>query len=250
MKAIVLAAGYAERLYPLTKDRPKPLLPIGARPILSHILSKILASNEIDETYVVTNNKFYLQFCDWAKREGFEDHCVIVNDGTLEKDKRLGAIGDIQFVLDIYPVEGDVLILAGDNLFEFCLEDFLNLFKERGSSVACFDVQDKEAARRYGVLELDEAGKIIQFLEKPSHPPTSLISTGVYAYTASDLVQVAEYLKVGGNPDQPGHFLKWLSERKDVFGYVIQGRWFDIGDLESYQKADEIYKNTILKEKI
>lgn len=242
MKAIILAAGYAKRLYPLTVDRPKPLLPIGGRPILDHLLSKIQNLKDVDQIYIVTNAKFYNQFCDWAKEERFKS-CIILNDGTLENDRRLGAIGDIQFVLRSEKILDDVLILAGDNLFEFDLAEFLHFFSEKGTSVACYELENIELGSQYGVLQLDEQGQILKFLEKPAQPPSRLISTGVYGYTRSDLEQMNVYLSEGGNPDAPGHFLEWLSGRKPIYGFVIPGRWFDIGDLESYHQADEIYKN-------
>ena len=246
MKAIILAAGYAKRLYPLTLNKPKPLLLVGGQPILNHLLSKIEDVEEIDEIYIVTNAKFYDQFCDWAKNEGNES-CVILNDGTLENDRRLGAIGDIQFVIRSKKISDDLLILAGDNLFEFDLSDFINSFKKKGTSVGCYQLGNLKLANQYGVLELDKNGKILKFWEKPVHPPSALISTGVYGYTLSDLNQMSRYLDEGGNADAPGHFLEWLSQHKDIYGFVIDGRWFDIGDLESYHQANAIYKKAILR---
>jgi glucose-1-phosphate thymidylyltransferase len=248
MKAIVLAAGYAKRLYPLTLHQPKPLLSVGGRPILEHLLSKIQNIEAIDQTYIVTNAKFYEQFCDWVKKSSFRS-CIILNDGTLENDHRLGAIGDIQFVLRSQKISDDILILAGDNLFEFDLADFVRFYKERGTSVACYELENLQLASQYGVLQLDDHGQILKFWEKPAQPLSRLISTGVYGYTRSDLEQMALYLKEGGNPDAPGHFLEWLANRKPVYGFIIPGRWFDIGDLESYHQADKIYKIVDHKEK-
>jgi glucose-1-phosphate thymidylyltransferase len=246
LKAIILAAGYAKRLYPLTLNKPKPLLPVGGRPILNHLLSKVRDVEGIDEIYVVTNAKFYDQFCDWAKKEG-DESCVILNDGTLENDRRLGAIGDIQFVIHSKKISDDLLILAGDNLFEFDLSEFISSFKKKGTSVACHELGNLQLASQYGVLQLDKNGKILKFLEKPAYPPSTLISTGIYGYTLSDLNQMSRYLDEGGNADAPGHFLEWLSQRKDIYGFVIDGRWFDIGDLESYHQADEIYKKSDIR---
>lgn len=240
MKAIVLAAGYATRLYPLTQNKPKPLLPVGDVPILDHILERVREIDEVDDVVVVTNDKFYSQFCDWAK--GRQDSCRVLNDGTRENDRRLGAIGDIQFVISEGNISEDVLILAGDNLFDFSLKNFVNAFHENGTSVACFELEKRQDASRFGVIELDGKGRIKHFWEKPQKPLTSLISMGIYAYTREDLKAMSRYLQEGGNPDAPGHFLEWLSLRQDVHGVVTQGLWLDIGDLESYEKANLIYQ--------
>ncbi|MBI1884363.1 MAG: methionine adenosyltransferase [Chlamydiae bacterium] len=249
MKAIILAAGYAKRLYPLTEHRAKPLLPIGNRPIIDYILSSIQSISEIDQVYVVTNAKFYPQFCEWIRSLGLEHFCKILNDGTSDNETRLGAIGDISFVIACEKLDDDVLILAGDNLFEFNLKDFVSFFKLKGTSLACFDLGDVKLATQYGVIALDRDGRIIKFLEKPKNPPNSLISTGVYGYTRSDLAKVSSYLKEGGSQDAPGHLIEWFSKQGRVFGFVVQGLWFDIGDLKSYEGANELYRKRLLRRK-
>lgn len=240
MKVIILAAGYAKRLYPLTENQPKPLLPVGDRSILDHLIDKVRSLKGVSQIYIVTNAKFYSHFSDWLKKyPGLS--CKIINDGTMDNETRLGAIGDIRYVLFKEKIEDDVLILAGDNLFDSGLAHFIDHFQRRGTSVGCFELGDLKKASSYGVLQLDSTGRVLKFLEKPAHPPSSLISTGIYGYTLQDLLKIESYLSEGGNPDAPGHFLEWLSKRKEVFGYIIEGRWFDIGDLESYRQADDIY---------
>ncbi|MBI1870104.1 MAG: methionine adenosyltransferase [Chlamydiae bacterium] len=249
MKAIILAAGYAKRLYPLTAHRAKPLLPVGDRPIIDYILSSIQAVSEIDQVYVVTNAKFYPQFCEWVQSLGLEPFCKILNDGTETNETRLGAIGDISFVIDSEKIDDDILILAGDNLFEFNLKDFVTFFKEKGTSLACYDLGDIKLASQYGVIELDPEGRILKFLEKPKNPPNSLISTGVYGYTRSDLTKIRRFIQEGGNKDAPGHLMEWFLKHESIFGFVIQGLWFDIGDLESYEKANKLYQKRLLRRK-
>lgn len=248
MKAIILAAGYATRLHPLTLDRPKPLLPVGGRSILDHLFSSLERLSRVDGVYLVTNAKFYEAFRDWARARTSALECTVLSDGTCGNENRLGAIGDIGFAIRQARLDEDALILAGDNLFDFDLANFLSFFEEKGTSVACFDLGSLEDASRFGVLELDRQGRVRNFLEKPAHPKSSLISTGLYGYTRSDLARIGPYLNGGGNPDAPGHFLAWLSERKPVFGFVIGGRWFDIGDLASYEEANRIYQERRSKE--
>lgn len=238
MKALILAAGYAKRLYPLTLNQPKPLLPVGGKPILSHIAEKIVKIKLVDQIYVVTNDRFFSHFQDWKRSYSQPTPCEIFNDGTTDNENRLGAIGDIRFVLEKTAVRDDFLILAGDNIFEFELGDFVRFFKAKGSSIACFDLGSFEKASQYGVLKLGAGDRILEFLEKPRHSPSSLISTGVYAYTSGDLDLLNRYLSEKGPADAPGYFLSWLIKEKDVYGFRITGGWYDIGDMESYKEAD------------
>ena len=250
MKAIILAAGYATRLYPLTLDKPKPLLEVGGQTILDHLVSKIAVLNEVDETYIVTNDKFYSQFLEWEKKRKTKKKCMIINDRTTELDKRLGAIGDIRFVIDRSKIDDDCVILAGDNLFDFELASFLGFFKEKGTCVACYELGDLKLASHFGVIRLAPDQQILEFLEKPKTPPCSLISMGIYCYTAQDLSRLGDYFHEGGSVDAPGHFLEWLSRKKKIYGYVMKGDWFDIGDMASLKRAEKFYRKDGLKESI
>ena len=243
MKALILAAGYAKRLYPLTLDQAKPLLQIGGRPMISRIADKIARVSGIDHLYVVTNDRFFSQFQDWKKSYSLPIPCEVLNDGTTNNENRLGAIGDIRFVIQEKRTKDDFLILAGDNLFEFDLNDFIQFFHRKGSSVGSFDLESLDKAVQYGVLKVDSEGRILEFHEKPEKPPSSLISTGVYAYTSGDLGLLDQYFSERGLPDAPGYFLSWLIKRKDVFSYRVSGGWYDIGDIESYREADRRYRS-------
>ncbi|MBR9699270.1 nucleotidyltransferase family protein [Candidatus Woesearchaeota archaeon] len=236
MKAIILAAGYATRLYPLTKDKPKPLLDVKGKLIINYIIEKI--PQEVDHIYVVTNNKFFSHFEEWKK--SIAKPITIVNDLTMSNDDRLGSLGDIRFVIDKFSLNEDLLIVAGDNLFEFGLEEIYSYFKEkRNNVVALYDVQNKELAKLYGIVSIAENGKIVHFEEKPQEPRSTLSSTGVYFYPAQTIQKLIEFLDSTQKSDKAGDFLEWLYTKEDVFGYPVKKKWFDIGSLEQLELAEK-----------
>lgn len=242
MKALVLGAGYATRLYPLTRDRPKPLLPIGGRPILDRIVDRLQAVPELDRILVVSNHRFVGHYYRWMDQRGAPKVPVeIYDDMTTSNEDRLGAIGDIQFVVEHARIQEDLLVVAGDNLFEFPVKDFARFGRERGTSVGLYDLPDKTKLSLYGVVEIDGTGRVVDFEEKPPRPRSSLVSMGMYYLPAKELGRVAQYLKEGRGKDAPGYYLQWLIERASVFGYVIPGKWYDIGDIDSYNRAHEEY---------
>lgn len=238
MKALILAAGYATRLYPLTKDRPKPLLPVAGKPMMEYILEKISAAGEIDEIFVVTNQKFTDDFNQWSSNYHKEIH--IVNDQTTSDDDKLGAIGDMHFVVSQEAIDDDLLIVAGDNLFNFPLDGFISFFRQKGTAVGLYEVNDREVIKRLGVVGLDEERKIVSFTEKPANPPGNLAAICVYLLARDKLPLLTTYLEEGNNPDAPGYFISWLCKREDVYGYIFRGMWYDIGDLDCYQEANRI----------
>lgn len=230
MKALILAAGYATRLRPLTDSIPKQLLPVGGRPMVDWILERI-AETSADEVHLVTNARFAADFERWADGKDVQVH----NDGTTSNEDRLGAIGDIRFV----GLDDDLLVIAGDNLFDDSLADYESYWHTRGgSSVAVLDVGDRELAKQYGVVDVDEDDRITDFLEKPADPPTTLCATATYLYTREHARLVATYLDEGNPPDQPGNFVTWLHERAPVYAYRFRGEWYDIGDAAQLLEAD------------
>ena len=243
IKALILAAGYATRLYPLTKDKPKPLLPIAGKPIIEHIIYRIDELEAVDTIYVVTNDKFYNNFIDW--RKGFEGkkEIKIINDNTKSNEDRLGAVGDMHFVISKEKVDDDLLVIAGDNLFEFSLRDMCSLFNEKSSTVVAFrDLGDKSLiANKLGTAHLDEAGKILEFKEKPPEPKSSLAATACYLFTKDDLVELERCIKQNKKPDNSGDFVRHLSERKHVYAFVFEEKWFDIGSHEQLKEAHEYF---------
>ena len=237
MKAVVLAAGYATRLRPLTDTWAKELLPVGGRPIVDWILDAIAGVDGIDSVHLVTNHRKAPAFRDWAEGRGVELH----DDGTSSNDDRLGAIGDLRFVVEQASLDDDLLVIAGDNLFDFSLADYVSFWRERGgpaSAVAVRDVGSLELAAHYGIVALDGDSRVVDFVEKPADPPSTLAATATYLYDRSHVGLLDEYLAGGHSSDQPGRFVEWLCRREPVYGWQFEGAWYDIGDAEQLLVAD------------
>ena len=238
MKAVVLAAGYATRLYPLTLTVAKPLLPLAGRPMLDYLLDRIREVGEVDEVHVVTNHKFAEPFAEWA---GAHEGVVVHDDGTTSEDDRLGAIGDIRFVLDAAGLDReDLLVVAGDNLFDYSLADYVGWWRGKGeaSVVVLYDVGDLELVRKYSSVELDADARLTAFTEKPERPTSTLVATAAYIYHRGHVPLIRRYLDDGNPPDQPGRFVAWLVPRARVYGYAVGGDWRDIGDAAQLLDAD------------
>lgn len=241
MEAIILAAGYATRLYPLTKDTPKPLLKVANRPIIEHILAKIRKINDINMIYIVTNSKFHVHFSRWLRNFDFNKHIEIVDDGTTGNDNRLGAMGDINFVLRQKKIDDDLLVVAGDNLFDFELDEVEGFFRKKESSaIVAYDVKNSELAKQYGIIEQSN-GIISNFVEKPTEPKSTLASTGIYLFTRKNVELIEEYISQGNNPDKTGSFIEWLYKREKVLVFVTEKTWYDIGTKEQLAEADKKY---------
>jgi glucose-1-phosphate thymidylyltransferase len=237
VKALVLAAGYATRLRPLTDTWAKELLPVGGRPIIDRIVDAIGAVAEVDAIHVVTNARKAPAFGEWAKsRPGVHVH----DDGTSSNEDRLGAIGDLQLVLERAAIDDDLLVIAGDNLFDFSLSDFVGFWRAQAdaSAVAVRDVGSLELATHYGIVSLDVSGRLLDFVEKPADPPSTLAATATYLYRRDHLPLVHAYLEEGHSPDQPGRLIGWLRARRPVYGWVFDETWYDIGNVEQLLEAD------------
>jgi glucose-1-phosphate thymidylyltransferase len=241
MKALVLAAGYATRLYPLTLDRPKALLEVGGRPMLDHVLER-LQEMGVDETIVVTNAKFTPHFEEWAAgRDGVR----IVNDGTTSNDDRLGAIGDIGFVLDETGLDDDLVVVAGDNLFGEDVSGFPAYGRQVDAPVlAVHDVGDLSRMSEYNQVDVDEEGRIVFFEEKPEDARSTLAGVALYFYPRGTLPLIREYLDAKNNPDQPGRLIEWLYPRTSVYTWRLPGQWYDIGSAETLAEADRIFSQS------
>ncbi|MBI2139110.1 nucleotidyltransferase family protein [Candidatus Woesearchaeota archaeon] len=243
MICIILCAGYATRLYPLTLDVPKPLLEVGGKPILGHILSKVGEIPELSTIYVVTNQKFFPHFSRWAEQNKSGKKIVVINDKTASNEDRLGSLGDIQFAVDTAGIDDDVLVIAGDNLFEFSLKEFTKWSIRKGrTGVVAFDVQEKSLAKLYGIIQVEKDGRMSGFREKPENPISTLASTGIYFYPKHVLPHLKEFVAKFKNTDKAGHFLEYLYKKQEVFCFITKERWFDIGDKEQLQRAREEFK--------
>jgi glucose-1-phosphate thymidylyltransferase len=237
VKAIILAAGYATRLYPLTQTVAKPLLPLAGRPMLDYLLDRIRESEDVDEVHVVTNHKFADAFADWASTRDV----VVHDDGTTSEDDRLGAIGDIQFVVDTAALhDDDLLVVAGDNLFDYSVAAYVDWWRGKGeaSAIVLYDVGDLELVKKYSSVDVDETERVVSLVEKPEHPTSTLVGTASYIYHRAHVPLVRQYLDEGNQPDQPGRFLVWLVPRAPVYGFRATGDWRDIGDAAQLLEAD------------
>jgi len=240
VKAVVLAGGYATRLYPLTRDRPKHLLEVGGRPILELLLER-LPLDELDAVYVVTNAKFAGRFREWA--ESYPADVVVIDDGTTADDDRLGAIGDLQLVVESEGLDDDLIVAAGDSLFTDRLDDFARFGQERdAAAIAVYDVGDLEAMKRLSSIAVDSDSRLVTFEEKPEHPDSTLAGIALYFYPRATLPLIGEYLAEGNNPDQPGRLVGWLYERRPVYAWRVPGQWFDIGTPETLAEAEQLFE--------
>ena len=265
MNALILAAGYATRLYPLTLNKAKPLLEVGGKPIIEWLLDNLRTVPDLKTTYIVTNAKFAGDFQNWANTyqskssssaaPAFAEASAgktadkhpgmaikVINDGSTSDDDKLGAIGDINLVLTRENLENDdLIVIAGDNLFEQPLGDFIKAAKSSAATVAVYDVGDLEAMKKFGTITVDDKGVITSFEEKPEKPKSTLASIALYYYSRDVLPLFKTYLAAGNNPDQPGRFLQWLYTRKPVNTFKLGGRWLDIGSKETLAAADKIF---------
>jgi glucose-1-phosphate thymidylyltransferase len=240
VKALLLAAGYATRLRPLTDELAKPLLPVGGRPMVDWILDRVEASGEIDEVHLVTNAVYASDFERWAADNGV----IVHDDGTRTNEDRLGALGDIRLAVAEGELgAGGLLVIAADNLFEFSLADYIAFWRSRGgSAIAVHRLADPSLAPLYGVVELAEDGRVVSMEEKPEHPRSDLVSTATYLFSEHHLGLLDAYLDEGNAPDPPGRFLVWLSEREPVFGFSFSESWLDIGDRTQLLEADNRFR--------
>jgi glucose-1-phosphate thymidylyltransferase len=240
VKAVILAAGYATRLRPLTENRAKPLLPVAGRPMVDWTLDKLAEVRDVDEIHLVTNGRFARDFTEWAR----DREVVIHDDETETNEDRLGAIGDIVYVADREEWEGeDVLVVAGDNLFDFSLADYVDWWQQKdGSAIAVYEQPNPELVSQYSVVELDSDDRVASFVEKPEKPESNLTAIATYVYHRAHLALLRAYIAEGNSPDQPGHFIAWLHTRAPVYGYRFAGEWLDIGDRTQLLEADNRYR--------
>jgi glucose-1-phosphate thymidylyltransferase len=238
MKAVVLAGGYATRLWPITEHRPKMFLPVGDNTVIDEIFEDLEADDRVDEVFVSTNERFADAFDEYLAESPFEKPTLSVEE-TVEEDEKFGVVGALEQLVDREDVDDDLIVVAGDNMISFDLGEFADFFEAKGTpTLAAYDVGDRERAKSYGLVELD-GDEVVNFQEKPDDPKSTLVSIACYAFPAETLPDLSTYLSNGNNPDEPGWFLQWLQERGAVHAFTFDGAWFDIGTADSYLDAVE-----------
>ena len=249
MKLIVLGAGYATRLHPLTLNQPKPLLPIAGKPMIEHVLDNVKSIRDIDHVYVVTNARFARHFQHWANGYSAKHErapITIINDQTTDDSNKLGAIGDINLVLNKAQIDDDIIVVAGDNLFSHSLEAFGEFCRETGKPVlAVYDVGNLEEIKKYNAIEIDDEGHIVFFEEKPAEPKSTLTGIALYYYPKWSLPLIRQYLAEGNNADQPGRLVQWLYRRTPFYVWRVPGVWYDVGSKETLEEANQIFSQQL-----
>jgi glucose-1-phosphate thymidylyltransferase len=242
MKVVIMAGGYAKRMWPLTENQPKSLLPIAGKPMIDHILQKLSGIPRDGKIIISTNSKFGDVFSAWARKrpDGYE----VVTEPTRREEEKFGTVGAMNWLIKEKHLDDDLLIIGGDNLFEMDLKDFLSFQRQKGGpSVALHDLKDPERVRKkLGVCVLNQEGRIVGFQEKPESPKSTLAATCIYYFPRPVLKHFQEYLSDNNNPDAPGFFVQWLSRKMPVFGFVFSEPWYDIGSFEVYEEVNRIYK--------
>jgi len=243
LKTIILAAGYATRLYPLTLDRPKALLPVAGKPIIDYLVDEISTIPSVSAIYVVTNDKFHAQLEQWGRNAATHIPVSVLNDLTTDDTNKRGAIGDISFTIDSCGIDDDILVMAGDNFFTFKLIDYYNFFRSVGTDCVCAkEFDDLALLRQFAVASVDASGKLTDLAEKPAEPKSNLAVYASYFYKKDTVPMFKAYLEEGNNPDAPGYFVEWLYKRKPVRVYPFNGECIDIGTPAQYEEVNRRFK--------
>ncbi|NLL44810.1 MAG: nucleotidyltransferase family protein [Mollicutes bacterium] len=243
MKCILLCAGYATRLFPLTENFPKALLDIEpGKPLLNYIVEEVNTLDEVDEIFVISNNCYYQLLADWASALNNPKPIRVLNDNTNSNEDRLGAIGDIMFTIEHGNINDDILVIAGDNLFDYKLRGLLDYYHQvKAPIVACKEVNNIDLLRRCGVVTIDENNCIIGMVEKPAEPPSNIVAFATYLYPKKLLPKIKQYLEEGNKPDAPGHLVEYFYKRMPVYSYLFEGNCYDVGTHEALKEVRQLY---------
>jgi len=246
MKNIVIAAGYATRLYPLTENFPKPLLKIGERSILDRILDDVDGIEDIDEHIIVTNHKFAEIFNNWVAERKLKPGTKpirIIDDGTTDNENRLGAVKDLLLAIDEFDINDDIMVLAADNVLDFSFQGFVNFFKQKNTSVImCHHEPELYKLQRTGVIAVDDDMKVLEMQEKPMHPVSNWAVPPFYIYKKNDLPLIRDCLNHGCGFDAPGNLAHYLVNATTIHAWIMPGSRYDIGSLDSYKEAQILFQ--------
>lgn len=242
MKCIILAAGYATRLYPLTENFPKPLLPVKGKAIIDWLLEDVDLFPEITEHIIITNDRFRKHFETWRFTRHYKKPIHLVSDGSTTNENRLGAVRDLELAVRLLQLQEDALVLAGDNLLNFTLRGFLEYFQERKSSCIMYYMEkDLEKQKKTAIITMDQLGRVQSMTEKPEKPESCWAVPPFYLYTPEDLQRIGEAIAEGCGTDAPGSFAAWLASHSNIYAYPMPGKRYDIGNLETYQHAKDVF---------
>lgn len=248
MKCLVLAAGYATRLYPLTKNFPKPLLDVKGKAIIDWVLEDLDSVDSIDEFVIVTNHRFAHIFEEWKKKVNYRAQVTIIDDGTTDNDNRLGAVRDIAYAIKKCKINTDLMVVAGDNLVDFSLRGFVQYFLKKDATCVMRHFEPEIAKlQRTGVIQIDEFDRILEMQEKPQIPKSNWAVPPFYIYKEDDLSRISQAVdECICNVDAPGDFIAWLCSRCEVYAWEMPGNRYDIGNMESYELIKNIYNGVIV----
>jgi glucose-1-phosphate thymidylyltransferase len=244
MKAVVLAGGFAKRMWPLTKNKPKVLLQIAGKPILDYIIEILEPIPTINKIFIDINKKFENHFSNYLKQKTTKKDISLFIEDTHSEMEKLGSVGGLSHLIRETNIEDELLVVGGDNILSFNMFEFIDYFKSiNANTIALCNVKSKLKARLYGVVNLDHNNKIIDFEEKPYKPKSTLVSTACYAFTQKGVNKILNYIDKGKDPDKMGSFIQWLYKNDIVYGFIFKGIWFDIGSFESYNEANIYFSN-------
>ncbi|MCL1884015.1 MAG: nucleotidyltransferase family protein [Defluviitaleaceae bacterium] len=239
MKAIILVAGYATRMYPLTENTPKALLPLRGKAVIDYIIEKINDLPEVDEIFVVSNSKFFPHFSDWAKTAPTKLKIEVLDDGTTDNSNRRGAVGDVQFAISEKSITDEIVVIAGDNYFTYDLRDQYDFYRKTGhDTLTGKELDDIEMLKSFAVATLDDNGKVLELEEKPAVPKSNMAIYATYFFRKETVPLFEKYLSEGNNADLIGAFPQWLYKLHDVYTYKMDGDCYDIGTIEMYERMN------------
>jgi len=243
MKALILAAGFGTRLYPLTENISKPLLKLGKKHLIDYILESLKKIRDCEEILIITNQRFYKDFLDWAK-VAKNKRLRILNNEVSDFKERLGAIGDMQFAIDKAKINEDLLVIGGDTFLQADLNNFIRFSQSKSSPISVgLYYLNRDNPKRYAVVKINGDSRVIYYKEKPKRAISKLVGICLYYFPKERLGMIKEYLNLKKKTDAPGNLISWLYKRTPIYGFKFRGLWFDIGHPDTYRRAKEVLEN-------